>query len=83
MLKKHSRVAITIRDNGPGIAEEILSRIYDPFFTTKPVGEGKGLGLSISYKIIVEKHHGILNCTSQPGVGTEFAIELPIFRRHK
>ena len=83
VLKKHSRVAIKIRDNGPGIAEEIVSRIYDPFFTTKPVGEGKGLGLSISYKIIVEKHHGILNCTSQSGEGTEFSIELPIFRRHK
>ncbi|MGK7902336.1 MAG: PAS domain S-box protein [Hormoscilla sp.] len=83
VLKKHARVVIKIRDNGPGIAEDILSRIYDPFFTTKPVGEGRGLGLSMSHKIIVEKHLGILNCTSQPGVGTEFAIELPIFRRHK
>jgi len=83
VLKKNSRVAIKIRDNGLGIAEDIRSRIYDPFFTTKPVGEGRGLGLSISHKIIVEKHYGILNCTSQPGVGTEFSIELPIFRREK
>jgi len=69
---------IPIADNGPGMPEEVRSRIFDPFFTTKPVGKGTGLGLSISYKIVVEKHRGKLKCTSQPGDGTEFSIEIPI-----
>ncbi|QIR39747.1 GAF domain-containing protein [Tolypothrix sp. PCC 7910] len=71
-------VVIRIVDNGPGIPEALRSRICDPFFTTKPVGKGTGLGLSISYKIIVDKHGGIFNCESQPGLGTEFWIEIPI-----
>lgn len=82
LIKKYSRVAIKIRDNGPGITEEIRSRIFDPFFTTKPVGKGTGLGLAISYKIAIDKHNGFLNCVSEPGEGTEFSIEIPIFRRH-
>ncbi len=71
-------VLIKIRDNGLGIPEEIRSRIFDPFFTTKPVGKGTGLGLSISYKIIVEKHGGTIKCLSQPGIGTEFYIQIPL-----
>lgn len=71
-------VLIKIRDNGFGIPEEICSRLFDPFFTTKPVGKGTGLGLSISYKIIVEKHGGIIKCLSQPGLGTEFCIQIPL-----
>jgi len=71
-------VLIKIRDNGFGIPEEICSRLFDPFFTTKPVGKGTGLGLSISYKIIVEKHGGIIKCLSQPGLGTEFYIQIPL-----
>jgi signal transduction histidine kinase len=51
---------------------------FDPFFTTKPVGKGTGLGLSISYQIVLEKHSGILKFNSQPDVGTEFSIEIPI-----
>lgn len=81
VLKKQSRVAIRIRDNGLGMNAEILSRLFDPFFTTKPVGKGTGLGLSICYQIIVTKHHGVLDCISEPGKGSEFIIELPIFRR--
>lgn len=69
---------ISIKDNGPGISESILPRIFDPFFTTKPVGSGTGLGLAISYQIIVEKHGGKLWCTSSPGEGAEFVIEIPI-----
>jgi light-regulated signal transduction histidine kinase (bacteriophytochrome) len=69
---------IHISDNGPGMPEAIKARIFDPFFTTKPVGKGTGLGLSISYQIIVEKHGGILKCDSQPNVGTQFWIEIPI-----
>lgn len=71
-------VAIHIADNGPGIPEEVRSHIFDPFYTTKPVGKGTGLGLSISYQIVVEKHRGSLQCVSVPGQGTEFIIELPI-----
>ncbi|MEH2212870.1 GAF domain-containing protein [Nostoc sp.] len=71
-------VVIRIRDNGPGIPEAMKARICDPFFTTKPVGKGTGLGLSISYQIIVDKHGGVFRCDSQPGLGTEFWIEIPI-----
>jgi PAS domain S-box-containing protein len=72
------RVCISIIDNGSGIAEEIRSQLFNPFFTTKPSGKGTGLGLSISYQIIVEKHGGSLQCFSELGKGTEFRIELPI-----
>lgn len=71
-------VVIRIADNGPGITEEVKQRIFDPFFSTKPVGKGTGLGLSISYQIVVEKHQGNLRCISTQGLGTEFAIEIPL-----
>jgi signal transduction histidine kinase len=71
-------VAIQIKDNGSGIPENIIQKIYDPFFTTKPIGKGTGLGMAISHQIIVEKHGGILKCVSQPGEGTEFLIQIPI-----
>ncbi|MBD2576580.1 PAS domain S-box protein [Oscillatoria sp. FACHB-1406] len=71
-------VSIRIKDNGSGIPPAILERIFDPFFTTKDVGKGTGLGMSISYQIIVEKHKGKIRCLSEPGAGTEFAIEIPI-----
>ena len=71
-------VEIAIADNGPGIPEETKARIFDPFFTTKPIGKGTGMGLSISYKIIVEQHSGKLDCFSDQGQGTEFVIRIPI-----
>jgi signal transduction histidine kinase len=71
-------VAIHIADNGTGIPPEVQYQLFDPFFTTKPVGKGTGLGMSISYKIVTEKHHGQLYCISQPECGAEFIIELPI-----
>ncbi|MEH2167624.1 MAG: response regulator [Nostoc sp.] len=71
-------VKIAIADNGLGIEESLRSRLFDPFFTTKPVGKGSGLGLSISYQIIVQKHRGNISCTSSAGKGAEFAIEIPI-----
>lgn len=71
-------VAISIADNGSGMPEETINRIFDPFYTTKPVGKGTGLGLYISYNIIAEKHRGKLKCVSAPDRGTEFIIELPI-----
>ncbi|MEA5499252.1 GAF domain-containing sensor histidine kinase [Limnoraphis robusta] len=78
--KELDSVKISIIDNGLGIEAEHLPKIFDPFFTTKPIGQGTGLGLSISYQIIVEKHRGSLNCISQPGESTEFAISLPIYQ---
>ncbi|MEH2425079.1 MAG: GAF domain-containing protein [Nostoc sp.] len=74
----NSRLLISISDNGPGMTQEVKKRIFDPFYTTKPVGKGTGLGLAISYQIIVEKHGGIMECISEPGKGTEFWIEIPI-----
>lgn len=71
-------VVIHIADNGTGIPEAVRARVFDPFFTTKPVGKGTGLGLSISYQIVVDKHNGVFKCDSQPGVGTEFWIEIPV-----
>ncbi|WRH66525.1 MAG: ATP-binding protein [Planktothrix sp. GU0601_MAG3] len=71
-------VTIKISDNAGGMAEEILAHLFEPFFTTKPLGKGTGIGLSISKNIVVEKHKGSLQCTSTPGKGTEFIIEIPI-----
>lgn len=73
-------ISISICDNGVGISDEIKPRIYDPFFTTKSVGQGNGLGLSISYQIIVEKHGGHLSFTSSPCRGSEFTLKLPVNR---
>jgi two-component system NtrC family sensor kinase len=69
---------IIITDNGAGIPEAIRSRLFDPFFTTKPVGKGTGMGLSISYQIIVEQHKGTLVCDSHLGKGTAFIITIPL-----
>jgi signal transduction histidine kinase len=69
-------VHIEIGDTGPGIDPEIRTRIFEPFFTTKPVGEGTGLGLDISWRIVVNKHHGDIQVTSAPG-DTRFAVRLP------
>lgn len=71
-------VRIKIVDNGPGMSESVLSKLFEAFFTTKPTGKGTGLGLSISYQIVVEKHGGKLMCTSAPSQGAEFTIEIPI-----
>ncbi|MGB7272559.1 MAG: ATP-binding protein [Geitlerinemataceae cyanobacterium] len=69
---------IRITDNGSGIPESIQTKIFDPFFTTKNVGDGIGLGLSISYQIVVDRHRGKLSFRSVEGEGTEFTIEIPI-----
>lgn len=74
----HQWVEIAITDNGPSIPEKVKERIFDPFFTTKPIGKGTGMGLSISYQIIVKKHGGKLECFSNPNQRTEFVIQIPI-----
>ncbi len=71
-------VEIRISDNGMGMTPEVYSRLFETFFTTKPVGKGTGLGLSISRQIIVAKHRGELRCESTFGKGTTFIIQLPI-----
>jgi signal transduction histidine kinase len=70
-------IEIAIADNGVGMSEDIQKKIFDPFFTTKPVGKGTGMGMSISYQIITQKHGGKLECVSTLGVGTEFLIQIP------
>jgi predicted CoA-binding protein len=70
-------IKVEIEDNGPGIPAEILPRIFDPFFTTKPPGKGTGLGLEISYNIIVNKHRGDIRAFSWPGK-TIFRVSIPI-----
>lgn len=70
-------VEIRIADNGPGITEAVQAQLFNPFFTTKPVGKGTGIGLAISYSIVAEKHGGKLRCWSEPGKGTEFIIQIP------
>lgn len=74
---KDDVVLICIADNGIGMTEDVRQKIFDPFFTTKSVGKGTGMGLSISYKIIVEKHQGKIKCISAPGQGTEFIVAIP------
>jgi signal transduction histidine kinase len=75
---EHQMVVIKIGDNGRGISEEVVARIFDHLFTTKGVGKGTGLGLSISRQIVEETHGGKLTCDSVVGTGTEFAIALPL-----
>jgi two-component system NtrC family sensor kinase len=70
-------VEIRIRDNGTGIPGEVKEKMFNPFFTTKPAGEGTGLGLSMSYDIIVKQHGGIIDVDTAPGAFTEFRIVLP------
>src|SRR5579872_1606040 len=72
-----SQVEIRIRDNGTGIPPDVKERMFNPFFTTKPAGEGTGLGLSMSHDIIVKQHGGTIDVDTQPGVFTEFKIILP------
>ena len=80
--KIHQAIEISVRDNGNGIPDEIKEKIFQPFFTTKPSGEGTGLGLSLSYDIITA-HHGELKVETEKGKFTEFKILLPTNNMHK
>jgi signal transduction histidine kinase len=75
--QERGEAVVEVADTGSGIPAEQLSRIYDPFFTTKAIGKGTGLGLSITYGI-VQEHGGTISCDSQVGQGTRFTIHLPI-----
>ncbi len=70
-------LVMTVADNGTGITPDALPRVFTPFFTTKPPGEGVGLGLAIAYRIITERHHGAISVQSAPGAGATFTIRLP------
>jgi signal transduction histidine kinase len=71
------KVEIRIRDNGTGIPAAVKEKMFNPFFTTKPAGEGTGLGLSMSHDIIVNQHSGTIDVVTEPGAFTEFIITLP------
>ncbi|UOQ76145.1 HAMP domain-containing histidine kinase [Hymenobacter sp. 5516J-16] len=70
-------VEVQVRDNGMGIPRAVVDKIFQPFFTTKPTGEGTGLGLSLSYDIITKGHGGTLTVETTEGSGTTFIITLP------
>jgi signal transduction histidine kinase len=74
--KNNGKVEISVKDNGNGIPQKVLDKIFQPFFTTKPTGQGTGLGLSLSYDI-VKAHGGELKVETKEGEGTEFIIHLP------
>ena len=76
--KQGDKVIIEVADNGTGMTEQVKEKIFQPFFTTKPTGEGTGLGLSLSYDIVTKGHGGELRVETKEGMGTEFIIQLPI-----
>jgi signal transduction histidine kinase len=77
MRENDDMVRVEICDDGPGIPKDVVDRIFTPFFTTKPLGEGTGLGLDLAWRIVAEKHHGNLRVESEPG-NTRFIILLPL-----
>ena len=72
-----NEAVIEVMDQGQGIPDDLKETIFEPFYTTKPTGQGTGLGLSLAYKII-EDHHGTLRIDSQPGLGTRVVVTLPL-----
>ena len=77
-LRNNNKILLSVKDNGNGIPKKIQDKIFQPFFTTKPTGEGTGLGLSMSYDIVTKGHGGTLQMETKEGQGTEFTIELPV-----
>jgi len=75
--REDGRILVEVCDTGPGVPDDLKRRIFDPFFTTKPVDEGTGLGLGISYRIVVNRHRGDLRVESVPG-DTRFQVRLPL-----
>jgi signal transduction histidine kinase len=75
--KFNDRITVHVKDNGTGIPQKVMEKIFQPFFTTKPTGQGTGLGLSLSYDI-VKAHGGELKVETMEGEGSEFIIQLPL-----
>jgi signal transduction histidine kinase len=75
--KDGDKIRIVVKDNGNGIPQNILDKIFQPFFTTKPSGQGTGLGLSMSYDIVTKIHGGKIEVETHPGEGTSFIITIP------
>jgi len=75
--KENGKIEIKVKDNGNGIPQKVLDKIFQPFFTTKPTGQGTGLGLSLAYDIITKGHGGELKVETKEGEGSEFIIQLP------
>ncbi len=78
LYKQGKNIVMEIEDNGPGIPPEIQKRVFEPFFTTKPMDRGTGLGLSVSYFIVVDDHGGKMTVSAPPGKGSLFSITLPL-----
>ena len=76
-LIANSQLLIAIKDNGTGMTEDVKAKIFQPFFTTKPAGQGTGLGLSLAYDIVTKRHGGTLEVNSTEGIGSEFIVTLP------
>jgi two-component system, NtrC family, sensor kinase len=76
------KISISVKDNGNGIHDSVRSKIFQPFFTTKPAGQGTGLGLSLAYDIITKRHGGTIEVSSEEGLGTEFRIKIPATPTH-
>ncbi|MEN9571483.1 MAG: hypothetical protein RL172_2714, partial [Bacteroidota bacterium] len=76
-VKQPGSICIMVKDNGTGIPPQVANKIFQPFFTTKPTGQGTGLGLSLSYDIVTKGHGGALKVDTKEGAGTEFIIQLP------
>ncbi|HYJ64654.1 MAG TPA: ATP-binding protein [Parafilimonas sp.] len=74
----NDKVEIIVSDNGNGILQNIIDKIFQPFFTTKPTGEGTGLGLSLAYDIITKEHKGTIIAENKEGGGSTFTIQLPL-----
>ena len=74
----NNQLIIKVIDNGTGMTEEVKAKIFQPFFTTKPTGEGTGLGLSLAYDIVTKGHGGTIEVESVQGEGTTFTVKLPI-----
>jgi len=76
-VKLNGKVEIRVRDNGRGIPQKLLDKIFQPFFTTKPTGQGTGLGLSLTYDIVTKEHGGEIKVETAEGQYTEFIVLLP------
>jgi len=76
--REGDNVLISVKDNGNGIPQKVLDKIFQPFFTTKPAGAGTGLGLSMSYDIVTKAHNGEIKVETKEGEGTEFIVVLPM-----